>query len=164
MSPRARTTGEAWAGTRAFTRALYGTGGGGETAPAARAKKGMDPHLPPEARARQRAAAGLLHALLVLALVGAVLRRGLGSTRPAPLPPPVTVDLAHDPAWRLRLLPGIGPRRAQALLEHRASHGPPRRLSDLLAVPGIGPVGIARLAALTEARVTLDGRPLPRSR
>ena len=59
--------------------------------------------------------------------------------KPAPLDP----NRADRAAW-VRL-PGIGPRTAAAILEHRAAHGPFRRPEDLLAVRGIGPVTLEKL-------------------
>jgi DNA uptake protein ComE-like DNA-binding protein len=58
-------------------------------------------------------------------------------------------DRPPEPAWtqtretaapcarELRRWPGIGPRRAQAIVEHRWIHGPDFELED---VPGIGPL------------------------
>ena len=79
------------------------------------------------------------------------------NTRP---PPPLAVDLALDGALRLRLLPGVGPARAQALLDDRRLHGAPRTSRDLLRVPGFGPARVAALVAATEVRSLLAGRPL----
>jgi competence protein ComEA len=70
------------------------------------------------------------------------------------------IDLARDPAWRLELLPGVGPARAHAIVRARAARGPPARLEDLAAIPGLGP---ARLDAIRRARdvvVTLAGTPV----
>jgi competence protein ComEA len=70
--------------------------------------------------------------------------------RPTPLPvvmaaaPPVgppgsdgVVNLNQAPEEKLTLLPGIGPRKAQAILEHRRAH-PFRRVDELVKVKGIG--------------------------
>lgn len=45
----------------------------------------------------------------------------------------------------LRQLPGLGPRRARAIVEDRARRGPFARLEDLARVPGIGAVTVERL-------------------
>lgn len=48
------------------------------------------------------------------------------------------LDLNTASASQLEALPGIGPALAARIVEHRARHGPFRRLEDLLAVRGIG--------------------------
>ena len=35
-------------------------------------------------------------------------------------------------------MPGIGPGRAEAIIDHRESHGPFTRIEDILEVSGIG--------------------------
>ncbi|MGH7549603.1 MAG: ComEA family DNA-binding protein [Gemmatimonadota bacterium] len=63
--------------------------------------------------------------------------------RAAGKPVPIDPNTADRAAW-VRL-PGIGPRTAAAILEHRAARGPFRRSEDLLAVRGIGPVTLEKL-------------------
>lgn len=72
---------------------------------------------------------------------GLALRAELERARsgPAPLDP----NAAGRADWDR--LPGIGPRTAEAILEHRAAHGPFGAAEDLLAVRGIGPVTLARM-------------------
>lgn len=48
------------------------------------------------------------------------------------------VDLNTAGLEQLDALPGIGPVRAQAILDYRAEHGPFRYPEQLLDVPGIG--------------------------
>jgi competence protein ComEA len=48
------------------------------------------------------------------------------------------VDLNHATPSDLEALPGIGPKLAQRVIEHRASHGPFKRVEDLRQVKGIG--------------------------
>ena len=50
----------------------------------------------------------------------------------------VRVDLNHATASDLEALPGIGPKLAQRVIEHRASHGPFTKVEDLRQVKGIG--------------------------
>jgi len=55
----------------------------------------------------------------------------------------------------LRKLPGVGPKRAQAILELREKLGRFRRLQDLLRVRGIGPKSLKKLSE----RLVLDDEP-----
>lgn len=57
------------------------------------------------------------------------------------------VSLNTASAVELAQLPGIGPKRARAIVEDRQQHGPYRRLDDLTRVRGIGPRLVERLRA-----------------
>ena len=63
---------------------------------------------------------------------------------------PFQINMAGHSA--LTMLPGIGPRLADRILAHRASHGPFTSASDLVRVRGIGPDRAARLAPLLSFR------------
>jgi competence protein ComEA len=65
---------------------------------------------------------------------------------------------------QLQLLPGVGPSRAQAILEHR-DREPFRRVEDLLRIRGIGRATLARLLpyVVVEGETTLT-RPVPGGR
>lgn len=67
-------------------------------------------------------------------------QRRLATAGPAPVDP----NRAGRVEWDR--LPGIGPRTAGAILAHRDAHGPFRVPEDLLAVRGIGPRTLERLA------------------
>jgi competence protein ComEA len=69
-----------------------------------------------------------------------------GATADAPL------DLNRASAAELDELPGIGPSRAAAIVEHRERHGPFAVPGDLRAVPGIGEVTFQNLAPLVVVR------------
>jgi competence protein ComEA len=56
-------------------------------------------------------------------------------------------------------LPGVGPKRAQAILDLRAKLGRFRRPTDLLRVKGIGPKSLKKL----EPHFVLDPPPVPAS-
>lgn len=56
------------------------------------------------------------------------------------------VDLNRADAATLESLPGIGPARAAAIIEHRETHGPFAEPGDLREVPGIGEATFQRLA------------------
>jgi competence protein ComEA len=55
------------------------------------------------------------------------------------------LNLNAATADALMELPGIGPKTAQRILADRRTHGPYRRISDLIRVKGIGPKTLARL-------------------
>lgn len=55
------------------------------------------------------------------------------------------LDINTADAVALAQLPGVGPRRAADIVAYRQRHGPFRSVDDLLAVPGVGPVTVARL-------------------
>ena len=59
---------------------------------------------------------------------------------------PFQVDLNHAAVHELMLLPGVGPRTAQRILEDRKTNGPFLSLDDLQRVPGIGPKTIQEIA------------------
>jgi len=51
---------------------------------------------------------------------------------------PQKIDLNRAEIWLLDALPGIGPGRAQAIIDYRSQNGPFRRIEDLMNVKGIG--------------------------
>jgi competence protein ComEA len=51
---------------------------------------------------------------------------------------PQRIDLNRAEVWLLDALPGIGPGRAQAIIDYRNQNGPFHRIEDLLNVGGIG--------------------------
>jgi competence protein ComEA len=57
--------------------------------------------------------------------------------------PGARISLATATLEQLDTLPGIGPVTAQAILDHRAEHGPFRSVDDLLDVRGIGEATLA---------------------
>ncbi len=48
------------------------------------------------------------------------------------------ININRAEAWLLDALPGIGPDRAQAIVDYRNQNGPFRRIEDLLNIGGIG--------------------------
>jgi competence protein ComEA len=70
-----------------------------------------------------------------------------GDAGPPPLTPDGRLILNQASAEQIRHLPGIGPKRAQAIVELRARLGGRiRKPTDLLRVRGIGPRSLRRLA------------------
>jgi len=61
------------------------------------------------------------------------------------------LDLNRASAADLEQLPGIGPAKAKAIVEHRERYGPFRSVDDLLNVKGIGPKLMERLRPLVTA-------------
>lgn len=55
------------------------------------------------------------------------------------------VDLNTAGLEELTLLSGVGPSKAQAILDYRAQHGPFATLDELTHVPGIGPATLEQL-------------------
>ncbi len=51
---------------------------------------------------------------------------------------PQKVDINRAEAWLLEALPGIGPSRAQAIVDYRNENGSFKRIEELLQVEGIG--------------------------
>ncbi len=96
-----------------------------------------------------RAVEGLLWAALVASLVVALVTRGSPAYTEAPGPPwtSIPIDVARDPPWMLRLLPGIGPARAQAIVADRERAGPVASVGDLNRVKGLGPRVVSALEA-----------------
>ena len=62
------------------------------------------------------------------------------------------IDLNLATQEQLESLPGIGPAKATAIVEHRESVGPFQTPGDLRAVPGIGEMTFQRLADLVTVR------------
>jgi competence protein ComEA len=62
------------------------------------------------------------------------------------------LDLNRATAEELETLPGIGPTRAAAIVEHREEHGPFAVPGDLRAVSGIGEATFQTLAPLVVVR------------
>ena len=62
------------------------------------------------------------------------------------------INLNTASSQQLQTLPGIGPGRAGAIIEHRQSNGPFGRIEDLLEVSGIGEAIFESIQHLITAR------------
>ncbi len=58
------------------------------------------------------------------------------------------IDLNSADATQLDVLPGVGPSTAKAIVAYRNAHGRFRSVTDLLAVPGIGPAKLDAIRPL----------------
>ena len=80
---------------------------------------------------------------------GPLTAKGLNSGHSRPASPPLSqgrlyllgycLDLNRATSQELALLPGIGPKRAQAIINTRVERGGFRSLGELQAIPGWGP-------------------------
>lgn len=87
---------------------------------------------------------------------------------------PALVDLNRAGLTELTSLPGIGQKRAEAILAFRAAHGGFQSVSQLLHIKGIGRAMLRKLRQLVtisslggdapDARVAQDDRPATGSR
>jgi len=68
-----------------------------------------------------------------------------GNTGPTRTTLPLIIDINRANAEELDRLPGIGPKTAKAIVEHRTRNGPFSSVDDLLAVRGIGPATLAEI-------------------
>lgn len=59
------------------------------------------------------------------------------------------IDINSAPIEQLTLLPGVGQKKAQAIIDHRQTHGRFDSLESLLQVKGIG----ERIAAKLEGKI-----------
>lgn len=86
-----------------------------------------------------------MNALVRAALLGAALLAAtpaLGAKKA--LPPGERIDLNRATVAELMRLPGVGEKRAQAIVAHRQRQ-PFRRPEDVLAVKGLGPAWFAKV-------------------
>ncbi len=88
---------------------------------------------------------------LLLGLLAPLSARA-GASEAAPAAAGGVVNITTASAEELERLPGIGEKKAQAIVDHRKGH-PLRKLEDLTRVKGIGRKTVARL----KPYLTLNG-------
>jgi competence protein ComEA len=106
------------------------------------------PPTPPGPPAAQRGAQVALGVFLAV-LVALLLFRGYGArlgARPAePLAVAEAIDLNTADQSELAQVPGVGPKMAEAIVDHRRLRGSFRSVDDLRGVRGVGPVTFDKL-------------------
>ncbi|MFM8553356.1 MAG: helix-hairpin-helix domain-containing protein [Acidimicrobiales bacterium] len=71
-----------------------------------------------------------------------------GEPTPGTSVPATKININSATATELDTLPGIGPTTARAIIDHRRTKGPFRKVEDLMNVAGIGPTRFARIKPL----------------
>ena len=94
-------------------------------------------------RVRENRGAARVAAALLLSAALSVAATVTAQAQTTKLAGVVNVNLAT--AEELELLPGIGPARAAAIIEHRKAHGPFASVDDLVQVSGIGERALAQI-------------------
>lgn len=103
--------------------------------------------LQPTAEQAQRSAQTTLAVLLVVVL-GLLLYRGYGhrlGARPTESVTAARVDLNRADRTELEQVPGVGPKMAQAIDEHRKGNGPFLSVEQLQDVRGVGPATLDKV-------------------
>lgn len=119
-------------------------------------------HTPgsPETQAPSRRSAQVALAVFLAVLLGLLAFRGYGNrlgARPTETVASPRVDLNRAARTELEQVPGIGPKMAQAIDDHRREKGPFRSVNQLRDVNGVGPV------TFDKVRLYLRVDPLPDS-
>ncbi|AMV24532.1 ComE operon protein 1 [Gemmata sp. SH-PL17] len=110
--------------------------------------------LPPVANASgasapSRSAQAALGVFLAV-LLGLLVIRGYGNRFGARPTEPVAVDLTDlNTASQIELaqVPGVGPKMAEAIVDHRHLYGPYKSVEELRSVRGIGPITFEKVRA-----------------
>ncbi len=105
------------------------------------------------------AAAGLVVALCVLA--GGASAAGESAPRGGDAKVAAVVNVNTASEAELERLPGVGPAKARAIIEHRKKSGGFHTVDDLVAVPGIGEKALARLRPHVTVGEKSTARPKP---
>ena len=93
-------------------------------------------------------------------LLGAALLAASPALARKSLPPGEKVDLNRAGVVELMRLPGVGQRRAQAIVAQRARQ-PFRKVEDVLVVKGLGPAWLAKVRGNVVVSGAGPGAPAP---
>ena len=78
-------------------------------------------------------------------VLGAGASPSVSSTTPATPDAPAVININTADQIELEQIPGIGPVKAAAIIDHRDASGPFAAVEDLLDVTGIGPATLESL-------------------
>jgi competence protein ComEA len=101
--------------------------------------------------------------LAALAVAAALLGPGPALAARKALPPGERVDLNRASVTELMRLPGVGEKRAQAIVAFRAKQ-PFRRVEDVLAVKGLGPAWLQKVKQSVVVGAAAPQAPAPAKR
>ena len=102
---------------------------------------------PTPSAATSRGAQAALVVFLAI-LVGLLAFRGYGNhlgARPTEPSPTDLIDLNSADQSEIAQVPGVGPKTAEAIVDHRRLHGPFKSVDELKSVRGIGPVTFEKI-------------------
>jgi competence protein ComEA len=96
------------------------------------------------------------HLIVLSVILIATISSAAMAADSAPVAAPITgiVNLNTADAAQLAMLPRVGAKAAQRILDYRKEHGSFKKTSDLMQVKGFGEKSFERLAAY----VTVDGK------
>ncbi len=93
-------------------------------------------------------------------LLGALLTASPAVAAKRALPPGQKIDLNRAGVVELMRLPGVGQKRAQAIVAQRARQ-PFRKVEDVLAVKGLGPAWLAKVKGNVVVSGAVGASPAP---
>jgi competence protein ComEA len=100
---------------------------------------------PPAATSRGAQAALVV---FLAVLIGLLALRGYGNhlgARPTEPARPDLIDLNSADQSEIAQVPGVGPKAAEAIIDHRRLHGPFKSVDELKNVRGVGPVTFEKI-------------------
>jgi competence ComEA-like helix-hairpin-helix protein len=98
--------------------------------------------------------------IFTLALVLLSVSAAAMAAEPAGSAPSGTVNINSADASQLALLPRIGEKAAQRIIDYRTEHGPFKKATDLMQVKGIGAKTFEGMSAYVavDGKTTLSGK------
>lgn len=100
-----------------------------------------------------------LHIVTLALLIAAFSTAAIADDAPA-APASGVVNINTADAKQLMLLPRVGEKAAQRILDYRTQHGPFKKTADLMQVKGFGAKTYEQLSALlvVDGKTTLSGK------